>query len=195
MTSSALFLGRGNRVASLKRRILGLATKTKRGLIETDSDREQMRSMFEEMEKLNPYVDALSCKYTSGTWSLEYTTSSAILGRGGTERVGPILQMLDTNNLRAANSETLGYFGGALKVKRKVRADLKPVTKSLADVRFREFSFFGGDLLKVPLPEKTGFTGTLDVTYIDQDFRLSRGDKGNIFVLTKFNDNVSVSEI
>jgi hypothetical protein len=30
--------------------------------------------------------------------------------------------------------------------------------------------------------------GELDVTYVDKDIRLSRGDKGNIFVLSRYSD-------
>jgi hypothetical protein len=32
---------------------------------------------------------------------------------------------------------------------------------------------------------KDKFKGALDITYLDEEFRLTRGDKGNIFVLTR----------
>ena len=39
---------------------------------------------------------------------------------------------------------------------------------------------FGG-LIKVTAPERA--RGALDITYVDDEVRVSRGDKGNLFVL------------
>ena len=53
--------------------------------------------------------------------------------------------------------------------------------KSTVGVRFKTFTLFG--LLPVPAPESA--TGILQVTYLDEELRLSRGDRGNLFVLKK----------
>lgn len=87
--------------------------------------------------------------------------------------------MIDAVNLKAENSETVDY--GLFKVDRKVTADLTPMSKSKVAVQFKQFSI---GPLKFNAP--SSFKGELDVTYVDANVRLSRGDKGNIFVLTSY---------
>lgn len=53
--------------------------------------------------------------------------------------------------------------------------------RNTVGVRFKVFKVF--DILAIPAPE--GATGILQVTYLDEDLRLSRGDRGNLFVLRK----------
>lgn len=112
---------------------------------------------------------------------MKYTTSDAILGRGSQKRVGPILQMIDAINLKAYNSECVDY--GLLKVNRKVTADLSPMNKRKVAVQFKKFSI-GPLSFNAP----NSFKGELDITYVDDDMRLSRGDKGNIFVLIPYSE-------
>ena len=90
--------------------------------------------------------------------------------------------MIDAINLKAQNSETVDY--GLFKIDRKVTADLTPISKSKVAVQFKQFSI--GPLLKFNAP--SSFKGELDVTYVDSNVRLSRGDKGNIFVLTPYSE-------
>jgi hypothetical protein len=162
----------------LKRDILLLAAETKRGLTATPQQQAEMSRMFEQLERINPTKKPLQSPAVNGKWDLQYTTSNAILGKGGFPRVGPIVQMIDTKNLAAENSEVVSYFG--IQVANKVTAELDPQTDTLTNVQFKRFSVgpIGFDA-----PDK--FRGFLDVTYVDDDLRLSRGDKGNIFVLTR----------
>ena len=171
--------GRLSNVKSLKTDILDLSRSVKRGLSETPEDRVKMEKLFSLLERCNRNKQPLQQpSLADGLWKLEYTTSDSILGRGGYERVGPILQMIDTRNLKAENSETIGFFG--LSIPRKVTADLTPVSKSKVGVLFKVFSI-GPISFNAP----STFTGELDITYVDEDLRLSRGDKGNIFVLSR----------
>ena len=124
----------------------------------------------------------MSSPLVNKIWELKYTTSDAILGRGSQKRIGPILQMIDAINLKAFNSECVDY--GLLKINRKVTADLKPISKSKVAVQFKKFSI-GPITFNAP----SSFKGELDITYIDEELRLSRGDKGNLFVLTPFKAN------
>lgn len=182
--TSALF-GGGSNAKTLQKKILDLGDSVNRGLTETEADRMEMEKMFNDLAKLDPTKGkALSNKDLSGTWLLRYTTSDSILGRGKSPRVGPIRQMLDTTALRAANAETVDYK--LFKLPRKVVAQLDPQSPSLTNVYFKEFII--GNTLKIKAPER--FRGTLDVNYLDKDFRLSIGDKGSLFVLTKESDNV-----
>mmetsp|Transcript_5308 Transcript_5308/g.9507 ORF Transcript_5308/g.9507 Transcript_5308/m.9507 type:complete len:292 (-) Transcript_5308:25-900(-) len=59
--------------------------------------------------------------------------------------------------------------------------------KTTVGVRFKVFTLFG--LLPIQAPESA--TGILQVTYLDEDLRLSRGDRGNLFVLRKVSSNMS----
>ena len=184
-----LGLGPGSKVSTLKTEILNLAEQTNRGLTESMEQAEKMMKMFEELEKLNPTKKVLESPLTRGKWLLRYTTSDSILGRGGPPRVGEIVQVLDTKNLKASNSEVVKY--GPFNLARKVRAELTPISSSEVAVQFKQFEFGDPPLfLKVPAPKS--FKGRLDVTYVDNDLRLSRGDKGNIFVLVKESDECTL---
>jgi len=63
-------------------------------------------------------------------------------------------------------------------------ADLEQNT---AAVRFDWFKLFGFLSIKAPAEA----TGILQVTYLDQDLRLSRGDRGNLFVLRKASETLT----
>lgn len=169
-------------VINLKSDILNLARKVERGFTETPAEKESMLSLFEQLEKKNKYKDSLKSSLINAVWNLEYTTSDSILGRGGSKRVGPILQTIDGTNLSAKNTETVNYFG-VLKVPRSVTATLVPLTGSKVAVQFKKFT-----LGPIGFNAPESFRGELDITYIDEDLRLSRGDKGNIFVLTRYAD-------
>jgi len=167
--------------SQLKSEILQLSTETKRGLVATDEQKDRMYSFFQELEKYNPTPKPLKSKLVNGDWNLEYTTSDSILGKGGFPRVGPIVQRIDTVSLKAENSETVAYFPfGLINVPRKVSAKLDPQSDQLTNVQFERFS-----IGPVGFDAPDSFKGSLDVTYLDEDLRLTRGDKGNIFVLTR----------
>jgi hypothetical protein len=174
--------GGGVQVPALKTEILALARQTNRGLTETSAERDQMLILFEQLEKKNKYKDSLKSPLINAIWDLEYTTSDSILGRGGAVKVGPILQTIDAPNLYAFNSEVVNYFG-FLKLPRTVSAELVPMTASKVAVQFRKFT-----VGPIGFNAPDSFKGELDITYIDEDLRLSRGDKGNIFVLTRYAD-------
>lgn len=162
----------------LKTKLLDLANSTKRGLIATPEQKEEILALFEKLEKLNPIQAPLASAKVNGDWSLDYSTSDSIIGKGGFPRVGPIVQKIDTNNLVAENSEIVSYFG--VKVPRKVTAELTPENKQFTNVRFRKFT-----VGPVSFEAPESFRGSLDITYLDDELRLTRGDKGNIFVLTR----------
>ncbi|KAL7458940.1 hypothetical protein ACHAWC_010675 [Mediolabrus comicus] len=179
-----LFQSKDVRRSELKEQIMSLASETKRGLTATDEQKEQMQGLFAELEKLNPTSNPLIINdkkpSVNGDWSLDYTTSDSILGKGGFPRVGPIIQNIDTTTLSAKNSEIVQYFF-LIPVPRSVTAELSPVNGKFTNVKFKRFQL-GPIGFDVP---DTMFRGALDITYLDDDMRLTRGDKGNIFVLTR----------
>ena len=165
----------------LKKEILDLSKVLERGLRDDVEKEKKMQSLFKNLEELNLNGNTLSNPNLNGDWNLEYTSSKTLIGKGKIGRkTGEILQRINVKTLRAENSEILSYFG-LPSFKGSVSANLIPVSKSKADVQFDRFSFGFFKFSVVPL--KLG--GSIDITYIDDDLRLTRGDKGNIFVLTK----------
>ncbi|KAL7540193.1 hypothetical protein ACHAXR_012317 [Thalassiosira sp. AJA248-18] len=177
-----LFESKDVRRTQLKKEILDLASATKRGLTATDEQKQEMESLFEKLETLNPTSNPLivNAKKPSvnGDWSLDYTTSDSILGKGGFPRVGPIIQNIDTTTLSAKNSEVVKY--AVVNVPRSITAELSPVDGKFTDVKFKRFN-----LGPIGFDAPDSFRGALDITYLDEEVRLTRGDKGNIFVLTR----------
>ncbi|KAL3797080.1 hypothetical protein ACHAW5_007581 [Stephanodiscus triporus] len=178
-----LFTSADARRSQLKRQILDLASETERGLTATDEQKRVMEGLFVRLEALNPTRDPLVVggnkkPSVNGDWSLDYTTSDSILGKGGFARVGPIIQNIDTTTLSAKNSEVVRY--GVVDVPRSVTAELSPVNGKMTDVKFKRFM-----LGPIGFDAPETFRGSLDITYLDDEMRLTRGDKGNIFVLTR----------
>lgn len=162
----------------LKADLLDLSYETKRGIEATPEQTERIKDLFVKLERLNPTRKPLKSPLINADWSLVYSTSDSIIGKGDFPRIGPIVQKIDTPSLMAENSEVVSYFG--IKVPRKITAELSPQNDKLANVQFKRFSIgpVGFDA-----PEQ--FKGFLDITYLDDELRLTRGDKGNIFVLTR----------
>lgn len=53
------------------------------------------------------------------------------------------------------------------------------MSKSQVFVRFVQFKIFN----IIPITAPKSATGTLDTTFVDSELRISRGDKGNLFIL------------
>lgn len=165
-----------------KSKLLGLSRKVNRGLTETPEERAEILKLFEQLEKSSLSKSTLASKDLSAVWNLEYTTSDAILGRNDVPKFGPVLQTIDAGNLKAKNAEVRLYFG-FLKVPVEVTANLTPTSPSRVDVQFKQFT-----IGPVSFPAPNSFQSWLDVTYVDRDIRLSRGAKGNIFVLSRYSE-------
>ena len=57
---------------------------------------------------------------------------------------------------------------------------LKPATRDRVDVQFERFR-----LGPISFPAPKTLTGSLETTFLDEDLRISRGDKDNVFVLLR----------
>ena len=158
-----------------KAELLAAIEGCERGVRATDDRKRDIDALASALEKLNPNKRALRCDLINGEWELLYTTSASILGANRPwpfRPIGPIYQTIDARRARARNRETFPFFNA-------VDADLTPKSPSAADVQFVRFSIFG--ILGVDAPASA--RGALDTTYLDEELRVGRGDKGNLFVL------------
>ncbi|KAK9814035.1 hypothetical protein WJX73_009769 [Symbiochloris irregularis] len=159
-----------------KQKLLDKAAALNRGVTASDNDKAEIEKLIQEVERTNPTREPLKSPLINGRWELKYTTSSSILGTGRPPFLrpsGPIYQILDAPNGKAANRESAPFFN-------QVKADITPESSSCVAVQFRQFKVLG--LVPVNAPESA--KGKLDTTYLDNELRISRGDKGNVFVLT-----------
>ena len=147
------------------------------------SQRDRVRACIEQLEEVNPTPRPVADapEKLSACWRLLYTTSDSILGlnRPAPFRPRPlILQHIDAFGLAAKNEEWI--LGGL--VKNAVKAELKPRKDGkTVDVGFVQFRIAGFPVNVDPLK----FKGVLETTFLDDSLRISRGDKGNLFVLSR----------
>lgn len=106
-----------------------------------------------------------------------YTTSASITRKTFPPFLrpgGPIFQTIDVPRLRAKNQETWPLYNS-------VTAELTPTSSRAVRVQFRTFRILGF----LPVAAPPAAVGALNTTYVDDELRVSRGDKGNLFVLRK----------
>jgi len=160
----------------------GIKAKAKANLIEkveSGASNDQVLQAVREVEKFSFLGGAnLENPLLPGNWLMVWTTSNSIAGKTRPkffQTNTPPEQLIDVENGRAVNAENV------LGIRNSVRADISPLTKSKVKVQFKEFSI--GPISYKPDDDK--FKGELSVTYLDEDMRISRGDKGNAFVLLR----------
>lgn len=161
--------------AALKEELLQAIEPVQRGATATEEDKEIIEELAARLEAVNPNPKALASPLLNGKWKLLYTTSGSILGLNKPflfRPQGPIFQSLDSETLQARNMETWPLFN-------QVQASLTPTSASSVDVKFDEFKILGMFPIKAPDSAR----GYLDITYLDEDLRVSRGNLGNLFVL------------
>jgi len=175
----ASFLGGGGGAEKrelAKEELLAVIAPLRRGLEAAPEDAARVEAAAKALERLNPTPKPLASELVNGRWELLYTTSQSILGGSRPfflRPFGAIYQLIDAPGLRAANRESAPLWN-------TVSADLRATSASKLAVQFDEFGLFGG-LIKIKAPAEA--KGTLDTTYLDEEIRVSRGDKGNLFVL------------
>ena len=79
---------------------------------------------------------------------------------------GPIYQFIDAPRKRAKNQETWPFFSS-------VTAELTPTGPAAVKVQFKTFRIFGFSPITAPEAAK----GSLGFSYLDEELRISRGDK------------------
>jgi hypothetical protein len=190
-----------------KARLLEAVAGKNRGLLATEIDRVKVLSAIEQLEDHNPTANPLAAKeLLEGDWRLLYTTSRGILGldRLPLLQLGQIYQCLRTADARLYNiAEIIGvpFLEGLV----SVAAHFEPVSERRVTVQFDRYIFGLQRLLDYRSPsqfievlesgkkflpldfssESRERQGWLEITYLDEDLRIGRGNEGSVFVLAK----------
>ena len=178
-----------------------------RGLLATETDKVAILSAVSRLEDRNPTPRPLEASdLLEGNWRLLYTTSNSLLnlGRVPLLQLGQIYQCVRTSTAKIYNIaevSNLPYLEGLV----SVSARFEPVNDVRVKVNF-ERSISGLQRLigyespsefiqqvetgkKFPALdfniESRDQKGWLDITYLDNDLRIGRGNEGSVFVLTK----------
>lgn len=192
---------------SKKAELLEAIAGKNRGLLATEIDNVRVLSAIQQLEDYNPTPKPIEAKeLLEGNWRLLYTTSKGILGldRFPLFKLGQIYQCIRTAEATLYNiAEIIGlpFLEGIV----SVVAKFEPVSASRVNVRF-ERSIIGLQRFfpyqspsqfiqqieagKKFFPLDFGIDsreqqGWLEITYLDEDIRVGRGNEGNVFVLTK----------
>jgi hypothetical protein len=178
-----------------------------RGLLADEKDRVMVLSLVEQLEDYNPTPYPLEAKgLLNGDWRLLYTTSSGILGldRFPLLQLGDVYQCIRVEEQKVYNiAEIVGlpFTEGIV----SVVATFDVVSKKRVNVKF-ERSIIGlqrflnyrspAEFIKEIEAGKKFFPldfsianreqkGWLEITYLDGDLRIGRGNEGSVFVLAK----------
>ncbi|KAF5448597.1 hypothetical protein F2P56_029110 [Juglans regia] len=168
------FLKKGKDAKTLKEELLEAIAPLDRGADATFEDQQTVDQIAQKLEALNPVKEPIKSNLLDGKWELIYTTSGSILQtqRPKFLRSSANYQAINLDVLRAQNMESWPFFN-------QVTADLTPLNAKKVAVKFDYFKI--GGLIPVKAPDRA--RGELEITYLDEELRVSRGDKGNLFIL------------
>jgi hypothetical protein len=178
-----------------------------RGLLATELDKQAILATISQLEDRNPTPRPIEAgELLDGDWRLIYTTSKGILGidQFPLLKLGQVYQSIRVKTRRVYNiAEVYGlpFLEGIV----SVAASFVPVSERRVNVKFERSILGLSRLINYQSPQsyiqqiESGqkFTaidfnlqsreqlGWLDITYLDQDLRIGRGNEGSVFVLTK----------
>ncbi|MEH2249789.1 PAP/fibrillin family protein [Nostoc sp.] len=190
-----------------KAALINAIAPTNRGLLATQSQKQAILAAIANLEDFNPTPHPVEANnLLDGNWRLLYTTSKALLNldRLPLCKLGQIYQCIrveTTSVYNIAEIYGLPYLEGLV----SVAAKFEPVSDRRVQVKF-ERSIIGLQRLiqynslvtfiqqieagrKFPgidvAINSDKQQGWLDITYIDNDLRIGRGNEGSVFVLSK----------
>jgi hypothetical protein len=193
-----------------KTELLEAIASTNRGLLASSTDQQAIQSLAATLEDRTPHPEPLTATaQLNGIWRLLYTTSDELLGidRFPLYKLGQIYQCVYLDEARIYNiAEVVGLpqLSGLV----SVGATFEAVSPKRVNVAFERGVFGLQGLLgyenplqfirklqtqdKFPLWQGIDFrinrdrqSGWLEVTYLDDDLRIGRGNQGSLFVLRK----------
>jgi hypothetical protein len=178
-----------------------------RGLLASERDRQAILAAIAQLEDRNPNPRPLEVSHLlNGNWRLLYTTSQELLGidRFPLLQLGQIYQCIRVKEGTVYNiAEVSGvpFLEGLV----SVAARFEAVSEKRVQVKFERFilglqrlvGYQSPDHLiqqiesgkKLPAidfsTQDRDRQGWLDITYLDHDLRIGRGNEGSVFVLAR----------
>ena len=178
-----------------------------RGLLATESEKQAILGAIAQLEERNPTPRPVEAsELLNGDWRLLYTTSSGLLNidRFPLLKLGQIYQSIRVKTSTVYNiAEIYGlpYLEGLV----SVAAEFEPLSEKRVQVKFKRSILGLQRLISYQSPasfidqieSNHKFTaisfaidsreqqGWLDITYLDNDLRIGRGNEGSVFVLAK----------
>lgn len=192
---------------NLKTDLLETIAGKNRGLLSTEVDRAKILTTIDRLEDQNPTPKPLEVPaLLEGDWRLIYTTSKGILGinRFPLMQLGQVYQCIRPEQKKIYNIaelEGVPFLEGLV----LVEATFEPVSAKRVNVFFHRLLIGSQRLMnyrfpkglveqltagKKFLPIDLGINskdnnGWLEVTYLDEDLRIGRGNEGSVFVLSR----------
>ncbi|XP_075477203.1 putative plastid-lipid-associated protein 4, chloroplastic isoform X1 [Primulina tabacum] len=178
------FLDNSREIESLKQDLLEAIVPLDRGAAATPEDQQRIELIVRKLESMNKVKEPLKSNLLNGKWELLYTTSKSILQYERPKLLRPngkIYQAINVDTLRAQNMETWPFFNQAT-------ANLVPLNEKRAAVKFDSFKIAA----LIPVKSRGSGRGQLEITYLDDELRVSRGNQGNLFILRMADPNYGV---
>jgi hypothetical protein len=189
-----------------KENLLADLTGLNRGLLATAAQKERIAIAIAQLEMRNPTPQPTASALLVGDWRLLYTTSAELLGldRVPLVNLGEIYQCIREDGSKLYNiAEVAGipFLAGII----SVVADFSIVSERRVTVQFNRAIWGARGLMKyrdaagfiaaieagqrfaaidfkIPAQERSGW---VDITYLDEDLRIGRGNVGSLFVLQR----------
>jgi len=190
-----------------KAELLEVIAGKNRGIIATETEKQAILAAISRLEERNPTPRPVEASdLLDGDWRLLYTTSRGILGfeRIPLAKLGQVYQCIraaETAVYNIAEIYGLPLLEGIV----SVAARFTPVSEKRVNVVFersivglqRAIGYRSPSDFIAQIETGKKFTaldfnitnrdqkGWLDITYLDRDLRIGRGNEGSVFVLTK----------
>lgn len=187
--------------------LLDVIAGTNRGLLANETQKQAILSAIAKLEDFNPTPRPLEAtSLLDGNWRLLYTTSKALLNldRVPFYKLGQIYQCIrvETNCVyNIAEIYGLPFLSGLV----SVAAEFEPVSDCRLLVKFQRsiiglqqlidydspVNFIqqieaGKKFIAIDFPFNSDIQqGWLDITYLDNNLRIGRGNEGSVFILSK----------
>lgn len=178
-----------------------------RGLLADTTEKQSILSAIAQLEDRNPTPRPVeAADLLEGDWRLIYTTSRGILGidQFPLLKLGQVYQCIravEAKLYNVAEVSGLPFLEGLV----SVAARFKPTSERRVEVKFERSVLALQRLIDYRSPSQfitqlesgkkmaaldfnltdRDQQGWLDITYLDEDLRIGRGNEGSIFVLTR----------
>jgi len=154
------------------------------------SNTKKIKIIAEELEFKSNFNLSNDSEKLKGIWELRWSSSKAPF-----LNYSPLvdnLQFLDPNNLNGLNLLKPKGFNSIIGT--GIALKLKPLSEKKIGVIFTHAGIigprFGKTKIKALTKIKKEQKGWLDITFLNKDLRICRGDKGTLFILMKIKNDI-----